>query len=141
MKLSLERTHAKLWPSGWFMGGVSIWLVLVLTVHLLNTYTGQEMLLCTLRRVTGVPCPTCGSTRAVAAIFSGDLAAAFFYNPLVVVMLALGAGLLVLRLVWRRSIKLDLSRNERIFAWLVFFVLLGINWWHVIDYHRHLPTG
>ncbi len=141
MKLTLERTDAKLWPSGWFMGGMSIWLALVLAVHLLNKITGQELLLCTLRRITDVPCPTCGSTRAVASIFAGDLAAAFFYNPLVVLMLAGGIVVLTLRIMWRRSIKLVLSRNERIFAWLVFFVLLGLNWWHVIGYHRDLPTG
>lgn len=138
MKLSIESADAELRTNNWFIGGVSIWLVLVLSVHLLNVFTGREIILCGFRHVTGVPCPTCGSTRAVASLLTGHPAEAVFYNPLVVVLLTIGAGVLVLRLVWHRRVLVVLSRRERIFAWLVFIVLLGLNWWHVIDYHRHL---
>lgn len=39
--------------------------------------------LCLFRAVTGVPCPTCGSTRATLALASGQLSLAFRYNPLI----------------------------------------------------------
>jgi hypothetical protein len=46
-------------------------------------------LVCPLKVVTGVPCPTCGSTRAVQALMSADFVAALQLNPLTT--LALGA--------------------------------------------------
>ena len=37
---------------------------------------------CVFRSLTGIPCPTCGTTRAAMAFLDGDLGAAFFANPL-----------------------------------------------------------
>src|SRR5690349_6936182 len=38
---------------------------------------------CTFRQLTGLPCITCGATRASLALLHGDLAAAWRLNPLV----------------------------------------------------------
>ena len=38
--------------------------------------------LCIFRIATGLPCPFCGLTRAIACAMHGDLAAAWMYNPL-----------------------------------------------------------
>jgi len=50
---------------------------------------------CAFRTLTGLPCPTCGTTRAVLAVVRGDLGAAIVFNPLatVVLMVFLGGGL------------------------------------------------
>ena len=45
---------------------------------------------CPFHALTGVPCPGCGSTRAVLALFRGDVAAAFGFNPLAATALAAG---------------------------------------------------
>jgi len=37
---------------------------------------------CFLKALTGIPCPTCGSTRAVGCLAHGDLPGAFAMNPL-----------------------------------------------------------
>jgi len=51
---------------------------------------------CPFHAFTGLPCPGCGTTRAVLALAHGDLAGAFGWNPLAVLtlVLALAAGLL-----------------------------------------------
>lgn len=47
---------------------------------------------CTFRQVTGVPCPSCGATRAGLALAQGDLMLALSYNPLVVISLGILFG-------------------------------------------------
>ena len=44
--------------------------------------------ICYFHEWTGVPCPTCGSTRLLGALLRGDLAAALAWNPLVFMTLA-----------------------------------------------------
>ncbi len=46
---------------------------------------------CVFRLATGLPCPTCGMTRAVLALAHGDWAHAWIMNPLVVLTAAGGA--------------------------------------------------
>lgn len=47
---------------------------------------------CPLRELTGWECPFCGGTRLGAALWHGDVAAAFAYNPLVFISLVLGVA-------------------------------------------------
>jgi len=42
---------------------------------------------CPFRTLTGWECPLCGATRLAASLLQGDLAAAFGYNPVVLVAL------------------------------------------------------
>jgi hypothetical protein len=55
-------------------------------------------LFCPFRQLSGLPCPTCGATRALAALAHGDLPAALSFNPLVAIasLLLVAAGLLSL---------------------------------------------
>ncbi len=43
---------------------------------------------CLFREWTGLPCPTCGATRMIEALLSGDILAAAAWNPLIFVGLA-----------------------------------------------------
>jgi len=43
---------------------------------------------CAFHRLTGVPCPTCGTTRAVQAALAGRLLEAFAWNPLMTAAIA-----------------------------------------------------
>jgi hypothetical protein len=49
------------------------------------------ILVCLFRAVTGIPCLTCGATRALAELVAGDVSGALVMNPLA----TLGAFLLV----------------------------------------------
>lgn len=50
---------------------------------------------CPFRAATGLPCLTCGGTRAVRALVQLDLGSAFAMNPLVTVLGLLGAAYVV----------------------------------------------
>jgi hypothetical protein len=50
--------------------------------------------LCPLHALSGIPCPTCGMTRATTALLHGDLAGALIWNPLATLLIG-GAALYV----------------------------------------------
>jgi len=50
--------------------------------HYLNVAgDGQWAGTCPFRHVTGMPCPSCGSTGSVLSLISGDIGAALYSNP------------------------------------------------------------
>ena len=49
---------------------------------LLIVFLLLDGILCLTKRITGLPCPTCGMTRAFTSLMNGDLNMAFFYHPL-----------------------------------------------------------
>jgi Protein of unknown function (DUF2752) len=65
---------------------------------LLPEVPGYPGIACPLRAATGVPCPLCGLTTSMRALFSFDLATSLALNPLgAVAVLVTGAALLGLR--------------------------------------------
>lgn len=80
---------------------------------------------CALREMTGIPCPTCGTTRSLSALASGDLATAATSNPLALIVVALASTWTVLAIARR---KLELTpRDRRRLVWLV-AGLTAANW-------------
>jgi len=55
-----------------------IWLIF--TYYRIVTMT-LEPGVCLIKRVTGIPCPSCGSTRSVLSVLNGDIVAALLWNP------------------------------------------------------------
>lgn len=45
-------------------------------------FSEPESTICLFKNVTGIACPSCGTTRSVLAIFGGDISSAWFINPL-----------------------------------------------------------
>lgn len=73
------------------------WAALVAAGALLERFGGLALETCLFRRVSGVPCPTCGSTRAVLALLRGDPLGSLRASPLLWL-----AGLLFMAvLAWR----------------------------------------
>ena len=96
--------------------------------------------LCIFKIVTGVPCPACGSTRAVVSIFKGDLHQAILLNPIgfiiVITMLVLPFWLLADLIFKEKSLlnfylwfeKIVVNRKVMITA----IILLLANWiWNI----------
>jgi hypothetical protein len=40
-----------------------------------------QISVCMIKNATGYPCPSCGTTRAVQALYKGDLTGSFLLNP------------------------------------------------------------
>ena len=100
-------------------------------------HAGLPTPLCPLHAVAGLPCPTCGSTRAASALVHGDLAAAVAWNPLMTLVM-IGVALYVLyaavvvignipRLRWTSPSRSE-SRGIRIGV----ILLIAINWCYLI---------
>ena len=68
---------------------------------------------CPLYGLTGLPCPTCGGTRAALALSRGDIVTAFSLNPLVTTALA-GIFMLLLENIF--AIGLNLPRLSVAFS-------------------------
>jgi hypothetical protein len=90
---------------------------------------------CMFKAVTGVPCMTCGATRALGLVGRLDIPGAFHINPL---MAALFLGLLAfaaVELAFRaqgRSIAIHVgSLEKRVLAFLAAALVL-LNWMYLI---------
>lgn len=91
--------------------------------------------MCALKFATGCPCPTCGTTRAFARLFAGDVAGAMRMNPLataaVFVVALWGLADLVL-LPWGRALSISLSAGSvRVARWAVLALVLS-NWIYLV---------
>ena len=91
--------------------------------------------LCPMKRLLGVPCPTCGTTRAFAALFRGDVLGAVARQPLVMSCCLLGLPvLLALGIVVGRRKLSDLwtaAFRSAVF-WCLAAAAVLANWIYVI---------
>jgi len=132
MKLELVKVPRRLgWPI-WAMLMVCAWLALGGTAVYLSSRLGQPLQLCLFKRLTGLPCPTCGFTRGVLCVLHGQPAAAWLYNPLLFSALALFFAASLGRLLFARSVKLHLTCTESRAAWILGIALFVCNWAYVI---------
>ncbi len=82
---------------------------------------------CVFYSVTGLKCPGCGTQRALHAMLTGDLAAAWHYNAFWVVMLPVIALLLGAEGLRKRAPRLYVAVNSK---WVVAAVLVAVvAWW------------
>jgi hypothetical protein len=112
-----------------------LWLAAAVTVVVTNAVTGRHDTLCLLRTLTGLPCPTCGGTRATLALAGGEWAAAFRYNPLVTVAWLCLAAWLVLRFGFRRRRPVTVPAGSRRRIWWIFGLAFVANWAYLIYAH------
>ena len=95
---------------------------------------------CFIKMVTGIPCPSCGTTRAVRLMFQGDWKAALLMNPMgVFVAIALIVipfwlvfdGITGKQTLFRCYKKAEENIRLKWFG-LVLFFLIVVNWiWNI----------
>jgi len=97
---------------------------------------GLPLPLCRFREMTGLACPTCGSTRLARALLQGDLAAAAGWNPFMFLALscvALWAVVSVsLRLLGHPGWRIELAKGEWRALQIAFAVALVGSWIYLI---------
>jgi hypothetical protein len=89
---------------------------------------------CPFHVLTGLPCPSCGATRAGLAFLHGDLVRAFGWNPLAAAagLGFVGGGLLAPVWVWRGGRLPTLAGPvRRAWRWIAAVILLA-NWAYLI---------
>lgn len=81
----------------------------------------------------GLVCPACGGTRAVSALFRGDLIAAVRFNPFLMLLIAYAVLAVVafhvevlFRQKWARAIRTRMLDYRVIIGWAVTAVLFTI---------------
>ncbi len=99
-----------------------------------------EFEMCVFKNATGIPCPSCGSTRAVLLLSNGDFVGALLMNPIGIV---LGTILLIVPpwmlydVLFRKETLLNFYRKaEQVLKrkWIViaFISLILANWiWNI----------
>lgn len=104
---------------------------------------GSGMDLCLFRRVTGLPCPSCGTTRSVLSISHFHFSDAIYYNPIgFIIALALcilPLWILVDTIRRTSSFHKFYLRSEQVVRkkWvaLLLIVLVAGNWiWNIYKY-------
>jgi hypothetical protein len=121
------------WPV-WALLVVCAWLSLGGAAVWLSNHLEQPLSLCLFKRITGLPCPTCGFTRGALCVLHGELGRAWLYNPLLFSALGMLLAACLGRLLFGRSVKVHLTRTERYVAWILGIALFVCNWAYIISY-------
>ncbi len=117
--------------------GLAIFSVLLLGLAWGYPFESRPVVVCALKAWTGIPCLTCGMTRAWVHLAHGRPALAWLQNPLGTVA-ALIAALLVLAVVARHLFRLSWPDVEDISGWdmgwagVLTLGALLLNWLYVV---------
>lgn len=121
---------------GYLWLGYSVWSEKSSTVPGLNA--------CFIKQVTGIPCPSCGTTRSVRLVLKGDLEAAVMMNPMGIIVAILMAviplWLLFDVVTGKQTLFINYKKAEEVIRlkWvaIVLVFLVIINWtWNI---YKHL---
>ncbi len=119
-------------PLGAIFGGIGLLAAAVVGLLGLDRV---PLTFCVFKGLSGLPCPTCGSTRAIARLFDLDPAGALAMNPfttLVAVVIAAWAVVDVLLLPRRRALRVGLSRPAGRAFRIAAFVAFVANWVYLL---------
>ena len=95
-----------------------IFAVLAVYIFVCN-YFG--ITLCPFKKITGLPCPACGTTRAWVAAFHLDFKAAFHYHPLFPILPPM-----VLYMFCGKKPLFGSEKRETVITILFFLTILGV---------------
>src|ERR1044071_7677597 len=113
--LAHRRTQLLLW-----LGVGAAGAALFFAAGWIGLPSGPGYTVCAFRRITGIPCPGCGLTRAMAALARGELLLALHFHPFAPIVLAEAAALWAAvgnAIARQRPLMLPSRLLERIVIW------------------------
>ena len=116
-----ESRHSFYWPRLLALGLLAgVLLLPLLAFHWVNRT--DSLVLCPLRAVTAIPCPSCGLTRALAHLERGHWAEAVRFHPFApfVFLLVLALSLMLLFELATGRVVIGNPLRDRRDVWLVF---------------------
>ncbi len=119
-------------PLGAIFGGIGLLAAAAVSLLRLDRI---PLTLCVFKGLTGLPCPTCGSTRALGRLFALDFEGALAMNPLTTLVAVLVAAwaLLDLALLPRgRAVALEVGKPLAFALRVGALVLFLANWIYLI---------
>jgi hypothetical protein len=130
------RAQSGTFPLGALLGGLT--LAVGSAVGLLHL-DHLPITLCMFKSVTGLPCGTCGTTRALGRLVHLDVPGALALNPLMtlgaaVVLLWAAADLILL--ARGRSLQLDVSGVETRWLGILLALAFLVNWAYLVAVGR-----
>jgi len=113
------------------------WLLLT---YYRNVSNESDFGVCLFKQVTGIPCPSCGSTRSVLSLLRGDFADALFWNPfgiLIMLILIISPAWIIYDLLFRKKSLYNFYIHSEQFVsrkWIAIpaIFLVFLNWiWNI----------
>ena len=134
MSIALQRVSRRpAWPL-WAVGVFALWVAVGVVAIWLAEAAGRDVTLCVFKRLTGLPCPTCGITRAAGHALRGDWVGAFLMQPLLVTVIGAFIVLTGLRVALGRRIRLEMAPATRRVLIGLFVAAAIANWVYVINF-------
>jgi hypothetical protein len=136
MKIRL-RSLREIDPDLELVFGVLILPILMLAAWFVVRHPDRFPMFCLFHRWTGLPCPACGSFRALQQVGTGHLVNAWRLNPLATVLSLVGivfvvyAWIAVLFRLPRPRLE-EVSRGGKLLLITVATVVILANWWWLI---------
>jgi hypothetical protein len=133
MHVSLKKRTPGQIEFGIIYGGIALVALFVVRFFPVMTALAPS---CVFKGLTGIPCPTCGGTRAAVHLASGDVIASLGMNPLAATVLIFGilcffySALTFLFNIQR--INLVITDHEKNAARLILIATAAINWTYLI---------
>ena len=91
---------------------------------------------CSFRRITGIACPSCGTTRSLVYLAHGDIAGSLVMNPLLFLVMLVALFLFFMRLATlpfnRDTITLTHTSREGTFLRFGMAIIFLANWMYLI---------
>ena len=123
-------------PLGVVFGGIGLAAAAAIGLLRLDRF---PLTLCVFKGLTGLPCPTCGSTRALGRLFTLDFAGALAQNPfttLVAVLVAAWAAADLALLPRRQAVGIEVSARLGFALRVAALVLFLANWVYLVAVGR-----
>lgn len=116
-----------------------VWLAFNL-FHLRQTGVESGITVCLFKNISGIPCPSCGTTRSIIKLLEGDFNTAVYINPLgvaVFILLVIFTVLLLIEITGKkRNLPLLAARINNYIRRPIYAIplicLMTVNWvWNI----------